>query len=202
MLAVNHAVDVGNQHAGIRWYELRNPGPNAKIHQQGTHSPDATHRWMAAMNVDGAGNFALGYSLASASMFPSIAYVGRLATDPLGTMPLGERILLQGGGSQTGSHRWGDYVSMSIDPVDDCTFWFTNEYFSTTASTRMADVERSRSSRRSAFRKHRARTHRPSDSPNPDTSPHSSSDSHSPPHPHPDTYRLPDAAGLTASGVR
>ena len=135
MLAVNHAVDVGNQHAGIRWYELRNPGPNAKIHQQGTHSPDATHRWMAAMNVDGAGNFALGYSLASASMFPSIAYAGRLATDPLGTMPLGERILLQGGGSQTGSHRWGDYVSMSIDPVDDCTFWFTNEYFSTTAST-------------------------------------------------------------------
>ena len=87
------------------------------------------------MNVDGAGNFALGYSLGSATMFPSIAYTGRLASDPLGTMPLDERILLQGGGSQTGSHRWGDYVSMSIDPVDDCTFWFTNEYFPQSAST-------------------------------------------------------------------
>jgi hypothetical protein len=136
MLAVNHVVDAdGNQHAGIRWYELRNPGPNAKIFQQGTHSPDATHRWMAAMNVDGAGNFALGYSLSSATMFPSIGYTGRLATDPLGTMPLDERILLQGAGSQTGSYRWGDYVSMSIDPVDDCTFWYTNEYFSQSSSS-------------------------------------------------------------------
>ena len=134
MLAVNNAVNVGNQVAGIRWYEIRNPGPNAKIYQQGTHAPrDGLSRWMGAMNVDGAGNFALGYSLGSASMFPSIAYAGRLADDPLGTLPIEERILLQGSGSQTGNTRWGDYVSMSIDPVDDCTFWFTNEYYSTTS---------------------------------------------------------------------
>jgi hypothetical protein len=134
MLAVNHVVDAdGTEHAGIRWYEIRRPGPLASIHQQGTHSPDGLHRWMAGMNVDGAGNFALGYSLGGASTFPSIAYAARLAADPLGTLPLEERVLLQGAGSQTGTFRWGDYVSMSIDPVDDCTFWFTNQYYSQTS---------------------------------------------------------------------
>jgi hypothetical protein len=134
MIAANHAVDAdATEHAGIRWYEIRNPGPNAKIHQQATFSPDSFHRWMGSMNVDGAGNFALGYSLGGATKFPSIAYAGRLATDPLGTMPQEERILLNGAGSQTGTHRWGDYFSMSIDPVDDCTFWFTNQYYSATS---------------------------------------------------------------------
>ena len=25
-------------------------------------------------------------------------------------------------------NRWGDYSSMSVDPVDECTFWYTQEY--------------------------------------------------------------------------
>jgi uncharacterized repeat protein (TIGR01451 family) len=72
----------------------------------------------------------LGYSVSNAtSVFPGIRYTGRLAADPLGTMPQGEAVLIAGSGSQTGGgNRWGDYSAMSVDPVDDCTFWYTNEY--------------------------------------------------------------------------
>ena len=40
--------------------------------------------------------------------------------------------MLNGGGSQTRAlltgpiTRWGDYSAMTIDPADDCTFWYTN----------------------------------------------------------------------------
>ncbi|MCW9028593.1 MAG: carboxypeptidase regulatory-like domain-containing protein, partial [Kangiella sp.] len=34
-------------------------------------------------------------------------------------------------GAQTGANRWGDYSSLSVDPVDDCTFWYTTEYYKT-----------------------------------------------------------------------
>ena len=27
-----------------------------------------------------------------------------------------------------------DYSSMAIDPVDDCTFWYTNEYLKSTGA--------------------------------------------------------------------
>ncbi len=78
--------------------------------------------------MDGNGNMALGYSVSSTTVFPSIGYTGRLAGDPLGTMPQGETALILGTGSQTGSSRWGDYSAMSVDPQDDCTFWYTQEY--------------------------------------------------------------------------
>jgi hypothetical protein len=43
--------------------------------------------------------------------------------------------MMTGAGSQTGSlHRWGDYSTLSIDPVDDCTFWYTTEYLQTSGS--------------------------------------------------------------------
>ena len=68
-------------------------------------------------------------------MFPSIAYAGRLAGDPLNTLALGEATMTAGGGSQTStSNRWGDYSTLSLDPTDDCTFWYTNEYYSATSS--------------------------------------------------------------------
>jgi hypothetical protein len=77
---------------------------------------------------------ALGYSASNAATFPSVWYTGRLATDPLGTMPQGEGVIHNGTGSQTGSPRWGDYTSMNVDPVDDCTFWYVNEYLPVTSS--------------------------------------------------------------------
>jgi hypothetical protein len=131
-LTASHTVDVdGLDHAGIRWYEVRGLDTAAPfIAQAGTVAPDSDHRWMGSLASDGAGDMALGYSVASSATYPSIRYVGRLASDPPGTMPRGEGTLAAGAGSQTGALRWGDYSSMSVDPADDCTFWYTQEYYS------------------------------------------------------------------------
>jgi hypothetical protein len=131
-LVLNHTVDVdGTDHAGIRWYELRNTGSGFGIHQQGTYAPDVRHRWMGSLAMDGAGNIALGFSLSSRDpeTYPAVVYVGRLATDPAGTLAQAETIMWAGNGAQEDSSgRWGDYSSMSVDPADDCTFWYTHEY--------------------------------------------------------------------------
>ena len=129
-LVGNLVTDVdGADRGGIRWYELRRTGGGAwALHQEGTYSPDTTHRWMGSIAMDGSGNIALGYSASSSSVFPSIRYTGRLAGDALGTMPQVETTIVAGAGSQTDHTRWGDYSSMNVDPADDCTFWYTNEY--------------------------------------------------------------------------
>lgn len=142
-LVVNHSVTVGTS-AGVRWYEVRNPGGTPTLYQQGTYAPDATNRWMASIGMDAKGNIAAGYSTSSTSVFPSISYTGRLAGDPLGTLQT-EDLIVSGSGSQTGASRWGDYSSITIDPIDDCTFWYTNEYLKTTGqfnwSTRIASFK-------------------------------------------------------------
>ena len=132
-LLVNHTVDVdATDHAGIRWYELRNTGAGWSIYQQGTYAPDSDHRWMGSIAMDSSGNMAVGYSVSSATTHPSIRYAGRLAGDSLNTLPQTETTLIAGGGSQTGSNRWGDYSMMAVDPADGCTFWYTQEYYATT----------------------------------------------------------------------
>lgn len=84
---------------------------------------------MGSIAMDKSGNIALGYSVSdSASVFPSIRFAGRLTSDPPGTLPQGEYTIIAGAASQTATNRWGDYSAMSMDPVDDCTFWYTNEY--------------------------------------------------------------------------
>ncbi len=129
-MVVNHTVDAnGSNHAGIRWYELRDAGSGWFIRQQGTYAPDLNHRWMGSMAMDGFGNIALGYSVSSNATYPSIRYTGRLADDPLNVLTQTERSLVNGKGQQTKSSRWGDYSSMSVDPSDDCTFWYTQEYY-------------------------------------------------------------------------
>jgi hypothetical protein len=104
--------------------------------QQQIYAPDGTlNRWMGSIAADTNGNVALGYSTSNTASFPSIAYSGRLAADPANALPQGETLLVAGGGSQTNDcggticHRWGDYSSMSVDPIDGCTFWFTSEYY-------------------------------------------------------------------------
>jgi hypothetical protein len=130
-LIVNHTVDVDvRDHAGIRWQELRKSGVDPwSLRQEGTHAPDGDHRWMGSIAMDRFGNVALGYSVSGPTLYPSIRYAGRLATDPLGTLPRSEATLVAGGGSQLYIERWGDYSMMAVDPVDDCTFWFTGEYY-------------------------------------------------------------------------
>ena len=134
-LVVNHSVVAGSS-VGVRWYELRNPNGTPTVYQQGTYAPDSSYRWMGSAAMDHNGDIALGYSISSASMFPGIRYTARLAGDPLGQMTQGEGTLVSGGGAQSGSNlsRWGDYTSMSIDPSDDCTFWYTDEYLASTGA--------------------------------------------------------------------
>ena len=134
-LVVNHTVDVdGSDLAGIRWYELRDPGGTPRVHQQGTFAPDGFHRWMASAAMDAAGNLALAYNVGGATLAPSIRYAGRLASDPPGVLAQGENDLITGTGAQTHTaSRWGDYSMLGIDPIDGCTFWATSEYMATTS---------------------------------------------------------------------
>src|SRR6185295_15659619 len=98
------------------------------LYQQGTYAPDDSFRWMGSAAVDRAGNIGLGFSLSSASLRPALGYTGHLTSDAPGQMGQGEGIAVGSGGSQSSSLRWGDYSSMSVDPSDECTFWYTNEY--------------------------------------------------------------------------
>jgi hypothetical protein len=137
-LVVTHAVTAGTS-TGIRWYELRLASGNPSVFQQGTYAPDTAYRWMSSAAMDSSGDIGVGYSTSSATLHPAIRYTGRLASDALGTMSQGEGSIIEGGGSQTVNGvspltRWGDYSSMSIDPSDDCTFWYTNEYIPSNGS--------------------------------------------------------------------
>ena len=133
----NQTVEATAGMAGIRWYELRDPGGTPVVHQQGTYAPaDMIHRWNGSLAMDHMGNMALGFSVSSTTVFPAIRYTGRLAGDPLDTMPQGEGVFVNGGGAQTTTNnRWGDYSSMNVDPGDDCTFWYVNEYYPITSPT-------------------------------------------------------------------
>jgi hypothetical protein len=126
-LVVNHSVTAGSG-GGVRWYEIRNPNGTPVLFQQGTFAPDSSFRWMGSMAMDHAGDIAVGYSVSSSAMHPSIAFTGRVPSDPPGTLET-ESNIIAGGGSQTGTlNRWGDYSALTVDPVDDCTFWYTDEY--------------------------------------------------------------------------
>ena len=138
-LVTNHTVDAtGSSRAGIRYYELRRalPGGSFGIDEQATFSPDTNQRWMGSAAMDVFGNIAVGYSVSSTTVFPSIRYAGRLSTDPPGGLFQGEATLRSGSGSQTStSSRWGDYTMLAVDPADGCTFWYVNEYYPVSSST-------------------------------------------------------------------
>jgi hypothetical protein len=145
-LVVNHTIDVNNAppttygRAGVRWYEVRGGAVNdtladAEIFQQGDVGRFNSNlsRWMGSLAMDNAGNMMLGYSVSSSSVYPGIRYTGRLQNDPAGTMPQGEQTIIDGSGVQLHyAGRWGDYSAMSVDPENDCTFWYTNEYIAVT----------------------------------------------------------------------
>ncbi len=149
-VVVTHSVQIGNVHrkgnTAVRWYEVRNPRTATAVYQQGSFNPDASSRWMGSIAQDKQGNMALGYSVSSSSLYPAIRYTGRAFNDTVGTMQA-ETSIVEGGGSQSGSNlsRWGDYSSMTVDPVDDCTFWYTTEYLKATGafnwSTRIASFK-------------------------------------------------------------
>jgi len=125
----NHGV------ATLRWYEVDVSGATPALAQHGTYDPqDRVNRWMGSLAVDRDGNMAVGYSASSSSIYPEIRLTGRLAGEMPGFLTQGETLMYSGSGSQTMYTRWGDYSGMSIDPVDDCTFWYINEYYQTTGT--------------------------------------------------------------------
>jgi hypothetical protein len=131
-LVTNQSVEARPGVAGARWYEIRRTGGTYSVYQQGTYAPnDGVHRWMGSIAQDKKGNMALGYSVVNATtVYPGIRYTGRLAGDTLGEMTLGEGTIIDGTGVQrTTNSRWGDYTDMTVDPTDDCTFWYVNEYY-------------------------------------------------------------------------
>lgn len=137
-----HTVDVDNtDHAGVRWYELRKTGTTWTIRQQGTYAPDIHSRWMGSIAMNGSGKIGLGYSISSSTVYPGIRYTGQSSAAynaGNGIMDVPEEIIHTGTSSQTSSERWGDYSLMSIDPANDQTFWYTQEYYQSGKKTRIA----------------------------------------------------------------
>lgn len=122
--------------AGVRWYEFRQSGDNQpwSLYQEGTYTaPDGRHAWHASLAMDGQGNIGMGYTSMSGPNTPSTVYIssyftGRLSTDPLGVMTMQEELIANGNGKIPGT-RYGDYSKIDVDPSDDSTFWFINEYY-------------------------------------------------------------------------
>lgn len=141
-LLANHTVNVAGR-AGIKWYELRKEGAGEwYIYQQGVYAPnDGLHRWMGSMAMNSEGTIALGYSVSSNEVYPSIRYTGRPAGAPLGEMTYTEVEAVSGYGSQSGINRWGDYSCLNVDPVYDSVFWFTTEYMNFSWKTRVVSFD-------------------------------------------------------------
>jgi hypothetical protein len=130
----------GVDHGGVRWFELRKSGSDGwTVHQEGTYAPDSDNRWMSSVAMDGKGNLALVYNVSSSTTYPGLRYAGRLASDPMGTLPRGETVLVAGEAAN-GSNRYGDYAALSVDGDD--VFWFTGMYNKTDKwSTRIASFK-------------------------------------------------------------
>ena len=144
-LLLNHTVNAGTSQsyrAGVRWYELTRSSPSAAfaIVEQQTfagNAGDTANRWMGSVAMNFQGDIAVGYSVSSTSVFPSIRYAAKLFTDPSGGgLAQGEQTFMTGAGAQEStSGRWGDYSCMTVDPADDCAFWYTQEYYASSGSS-------------------------------------------------------------------
>jgi len=143
---VNGDVEASGGQSGVRWYEFRAPPipgittlttGTLSTYQAATYAPDSNWRWMGSLTQDKKGDVLVGYSESSANTHPAIYIAGRVQNptiDPLNTLE-SEVLVVQGNGSQPDTaNRWGDYSSMRIDPVDNCTFWYTTEYYMATAN--------------------------------------------------------------------
>jgi len=145
-LVANHSVKgSGATASAVRWYEIRSPGTSPSVFQSGTFAVGTNSLWMGSIAMDKTGDIALGFSASSSTLDPTIAYTGRVPTDALGKMESAKLIIKGTGVQQNSFNRWGDYSSMQIDPVDDCTLWYAQEYYKTTGSfnfdTRLASFK-------------------------------------------------------------
>ena len=150
-MVVHHTVvtsadtPTGASRTGLRWYEVRNLSRTPTIYQQSTFAPlDPTNplwRWMGSAAMDHSGDITIGYSASGPNYYPSIHYAGRLSTDPLNDLAQGESVMFAGLGIQGFPlNRWGDYSDLTVDPNDDCTFWYTQEYAPTNPTPSLINV--------------------------------------------------------------
>ncbi|WP_291186956.1 pre-peptidase C-terminal domain-containing protein [Dokdonella sp.] len=130
---MNSARSGSTVNAGIRWFELRRTGGGSwTLQQEGTFGPGdtATNHFDGSIATDNKGNIGLGYNVtktSSPTIYATLGYTGRKASDPSGVMTLGENTVAAGSAAET-SGRWGDYYQMAVDPTDDCTFWMVGMY--------------------------------------------------------------------------
>ncbi len=130
-LLVNHSVRTNAAPSGVRWYEIRDPDEAPAIFQEGTVQDGDLSLWMGSIAMDKTGDIAVGFSESSKSTHPAVAFTGRVPSDPQNAMET-PALIWQGKGSQVRADRWGDYSSLAIDPSDDCTFWYVNQYMPST----------------------------------------------------------------------
>ena len=138
-LIITHTVDTPTQdHVGVRYYQLNRTAPASPftIAEQQTFSPDSTSRFMSSGAMNFQGDTVIGFSASSETVFPSIRYAARLGTDPPGTgLAQGEQTIIAGTGSQLSSTgNWGYTSDLTVEPNDDCSFWYTQEYYEFTGS--------------------------------------------------------------------
>jgi hypothetical protein len=134
------------QQTGIRWYELRASGSGTPtLSQENTISPDSVlFRFLPSIAQDKNGNAAVGYNFSNTSNNPGIN-LSFWNLNPIDANPPTEVTILNGPGEEipfvpstgvlTNVGQWGSYATISVDPVDDCTFWYVNEYWPTTVLT-------------------------------------------------------------------
>jgi hypothetical protein len=133
-LVVNDAIVAGST-TTEQWFDSTNPNTSPAIAQQGTLIPDVHNNfWMGSSNIDQAGDIALGFSNSGTKLDPGIMFTGRLAPDPLNTMEAVESAIAGTGYQTPSDFEWGDHSIMAVDPSDDCTFWYSNQYY-TAANT-------------------------------------------------------------------
>jgi hypothetical protein len=137
-LVITHSVKTSTAASGIRWYEIRTPQSTPSLFQAGTFGAGSTSLWMGSIAMDKAGDIAVGFSKSSSTTHPGLAFTGRILSDPLGTLEAAATIFTgagsQTGGSANGANRWGDYSSLVLDPANDCTFWYVNQYIPSNGS--------------------------------------------------------------------
>ncbi len=124
-----HSINTAAGGGGVRWYEFRlNNTRDPVLYQQGTYAPDSLYRWLPSMAIDRKGNIGVGYSFGGSTNFPGQRFAARLASDPAGQLTFHETVLVQGEASQKNQSRWEDYTTTTLDPTDDCTFWYVGDY--------------------------------------------------------------------------
>jgi len=142
-LVVNHTVKSNDGGSAVRWYDFvndtQNPASTAwEVGDQGTFGPGALSRWMGSAAMNDQGDLAVGYSTSSKKKFPGIGVAARTTADPAKTLGA-ERKFFTGKGSERGNfNRWGDYSAMTVDPTDNCTFWYTQQFYAKTGQWKWA----------------------------------------------------------------